>query len=262
MLSSHDYSRYSRHLLLPAFDEQAQLNLAKASVMIVGLGGLGCQTSVALATAGVGNLTLVDHDTVALSNLPRQWLYAESDVGAAKVKAAASRLSALSSSTTITVYQSGVEDLNVSKHLHSMRLILDCTDNMPARLAINEMAYAHQCPALTAAASGYVATCQAIHPDHHTACLHCLSPAVSEQQNCLEQGIFSPVVAIAGQLQAMQALHYLSGIQPVQWGELSYFNGSTGQMHHYTITKDPTCPVCQPSAAQRHSVGRNHANHL
>ncbi len=244
MLSAAEYSRYSRHLLLDNFDEQAQTRLSQAKVVLFGVGGLGCQVASSLVSAGLGELVLIDDDNVELSNLPRQWLFAESDIGIKKAHAARARLTAMHAAVTLRCITDYADTASRDAHLASSQLIIDCTDSVTSRLAINSLAMEHRMPLVSAAASGFIATASAFFPSETGPCYACPEYNSEQSQTCLEQGIFSPVVAIAGQLQASMTLSYLSGMQTPEWGALHHFNGQSLLMRRFSIQQNPDCPAC------------------
>lgn len=244
MLTKEEFSRYSRHLLLEPFDDHAQQQLKRATVIIFGIGGLGNQVSMALAGAGVGKLVLVDNDDVAVSNLPRQWLFGSAEVGQPKIEAAAHRLTALNPHCEVVSVSFINDEKSISEHLHTCNVLVDCTDNQTARFYINRLAYRYHTPLITAAASGFIASVVALQPWLKTGCYQCLEDAVNDTQSCIDQGIYSPVVAIAGQLQAMLTLNLLTGVAPVNWGQLSLFDGTFFTLQQFTLARDPACPVC------------------
>lgn len=244
MLTKQEYSRYSRHLLLDTFDEQAQEVLKQATVMVFGVGGLGNQVTMALASAGVGKLVLIDDDHVDISNLPRQWLFGSEEVGKTKVDAAAQRLHALNPHCNVLTVPLVNDEAAISKHLQTSDILVDCTDNQTARFFINRLAYTHHIPLISAAASGFIASVVALQPWLKTGCYQCLEDGVNDVQTCIDQGIYSPVVAMAGQLQAMLTLNFLTGVIPIDWGQLSRFDATGFRLQHYTLAPDPACPVC------------------
>lgn len=247
MLRIDEYSRYSRHLLLENMDEEGQLALKEASVAIFGVGGLGHQVSATLISAGLGKLMLIDDDIVELSNLPRQWLFDEASLGLAKVEAAKKRLQSLRSDCHIDTFKTCIIDNILSEHLLTADVIIDCTDNLDSRLAINQFCYAYTVPLITAAASGMVSTILPIKPGEPHGCYACISDSVNPQAHCLDKGIYSPVVAMAGQFQAMLALNYLTGIAPVNWGQLHRFDAEQLTLRTFNVGRHPACNICRGS---------------
>ena len=252
MLTTELYSRYSRHLLLDNFDEEAQLQLMQSKVMLFGCGGLGCQVAMALVSAGVGEIVLVDHDTVELSNLPRQWLFTEADAGQKKVYAARSRLAAMHGGCQIRCIDDPADPVRLATHLPDCSLLLDCTDSVSSRKFVNGLALEHKLPLISASAAGFSATALALNPASGSACYECMEQIGEHSQTCMEQGIFSPVVAIAGQFQASLALSYLCGIQPVDFGQLHVYDGRALTLRHFRVNKNPACPACSNNIGEHH----------
>lgn len=244
MLRADEYSRYSRHLLLENMDEESQLAVKQATVAVFGVGGLGHQVGATLISAGLGKLMLIDDDIVELSNLPRQWLFDEASIGLAKVEAAKQRLLSLRRECHIDTFKTCIIDSNLSEHLLTADIIIDCTDNLDGRLAINQFCYQYNVPLITAAASGMVFTIMPIKPGEPHGCYACISGSVSPQTHCVDKGIYSPVVAMAGQFQAMLALNYLTGIAPIYWGQLHRFDAEQLTLRTFDVGRDPACHVC------------------
>ena len=245
VLTRDDYNRYSRQLLVAEMDEHKQQALRLADAVIVGLGGLGCAVAPYLAGAGGGRLRLIDGDEVELSNLPRQPLYGERDLGEAKARVASLRLRDMNRTLSVQCYATRVVESNAESLLQGASVVLDCTDNMASRQLINRVCYQLGVPLISGAASGMQGQLLMLHPDQTHGCYRCLyAPEQSEPNTCLAQGILGPVVGIVGTAQALQALLFMTSMAPPNWGELRLFDGLSGQWQALKVPSLKGCPVC------------------
>ena len=245
VLSRDDYGRYSRQLLVAEMDEVKQQALSHAEVVIVGLGGLGCAVAPYLAGAGVGRLRLVDGDEVELSNLPRQPLYGEPDIGEAKASVASQRLRDINRTLSVQCHATRLVKSNAESLLRGASVVLDCTDNMASRQLINQVCYQLGIPLISSAASGMQGQLLLLHPHQAHGCYRCLyAPAQSEPNTCLAQGVLGPVVGIVGIMQALQTLLFITAMAPMNWGELRLFDGLSGQWQALKLPPLEGCPVC------------------
>jgi molybdopterin-synthase adenylyltransferase len=233
--------------------------LHDARVLIIGVGGLGSPAAMTLAAAGVGTLGLVDPDTVELSNLHRQPLYVESDVGHAKVDAAARRLRAQHPDLRLETHRVRF-DLDAAALLDGIDVVLDGTDSVAAKFAVNDAAVGGRIPLVHAGAIGTRAQLLTILPGE-TACYRCLfeePPPPDEVASCQEAGVLGPSVALAGSLQAADAIRVLRGAVSLFAGRLLALDTRTGAWRRVIVTPRPACRACgslhQESTTQR-SVG-------
>ncbi|NLQ16723.1 molybdopterin-synthase adenylyltransferase MoeB [Marinomonas sp. M1K-6] len=245
-MNEAELDRYSRQLLLPNFDIQGQLKLAKARVLVVGLGGLGNIAATYLATSGVGHLTLADGDQLENSNLPRQVLYNENQTGLDKVAAAAAQIALKNSAVnieTITQKLSGDALLNA---VEEADVVLDCTDNFTARQAINRACLLLKKPLVSAAAIRWEGQLVSfLFHQQDSPCYECLYPSLSEQPlSCNESGVVAPVVGMLGVFQALEGLKLASGCGNVQHGVLRLFDGFEGRWREMRLTSDAECLAC------------------
>ena len=250
-LNDQEYMRYSSHLLLADVGEQGQLALRNAKVLIVGVGGLGAPVALYLASAGVGHLYLVDDDRVELSNLQRQIIFTQQQLKQTKVSAAKSSLAQLNPHINVTAI---AERLTLDSNSHQITdmladvdVIIDCTDNMPTRQTINKICVNHKIPLIIGAGirlEGQLISFNAQQAD--SACYHCLYPfdETAEANNCSTSGVLGPLVGVIGSLQALEAIKYLTGMPLSSFNRLMRFDGRTLQWQHFSIAKNPDCPVC------------------
>ncbi|MGM0428780.1 MAG: HesA/MoeB/ThiF family protein [Pseudomonadota bacterium] len=243
-MSNEQLLRYSSNILMKEIGESGQQRLLKSHVLIIGLGGLGCPASQYLASSGVGQITLVDHDTVSLSNLQRQTLYSSDDIGLSKARQAGHSLSRLNPDIRITALEEKAYEENLDALTEQADLVLDCTDNRETRYLINQNCYRLNTPLISAAARGFNGQLIALNPEHSHGCYHCLYPDdVNEPLNCSNTGIAAPVVGIMGASQALQAIHYFTGHELV-WGYLHTFNGLSLNWQQLSLPRAASCPVC------------------
>ncbi|MCZ2720091.1 molybdopterin-synthase adenylyltransferase MoeB [Marinomonas sp. 15G1-11] len=247
-MNETELDRYSRQILLANFDYMGQQRLLDARILMVGVGGLGNIAASYLTAAGIGHLTLVDDDFVESSNLQRQVLFKESNIGQKKVDAAKMQLSSLNSSTQIDVIDARLSGQELVKQIQQADLVMDCTDNFVIRQQINQACHAYKTPLVSAAAIRWEGQIVSFLFDQAMApCYQCLYPNLSDNAlNCSQSGIISPVVGSIGVLQSLEALKIISQCGVVTHGVLKLFDGFNGQWRELTLTADPDCKVCHP----------------
>jgi len=250
-LTDQEYMRYSAHLLLEDIGEQGQLALRKAKVLIVGVGGLGAPVALYLASAGVGHLVLADDDLVELSNLQRQIIFTQQQLKQTKVSAAKESLTRLNPHITVTALAQRVTVDSANNQLADMLadvdLVIDCSDNMPTRQAVNNICVMQKIPLIVGAGirmEGQLISFNA--QDADSACYHCLYPfdETADVNNCSTSGVLGPLVGVVGSLQALEAIKYLAGMPLSSFNRLMRFDGKTMQWQHFSVAKDPNCSVC------------------
>ena len=211
---------YSRQLALPEVGAEGQARLAAARVLVVGAGGLGCAVLASLAGAGVGEITIMDPDSVAASNLHRQPLFTAADVGRPKAQAAAGRLRAYNPSVSVRAVPERFDDANADERVSAADVVVDCTDNFAAKFRVNDAAMRAGVPAVLASVYQYEGQLQVVRADRGGSCLRCQWPEAARDGlvgNCEQAGVLGPVPALVGQLQAMEVLKLLLGL-PGQLG--------------------------------------------
>lgn len=245
-LNDKELLRYSRQIMLPKFDIAGQLSLKNASVLIVGLGGLGSPASMYLAAAGVGRLVLVDDDQVDLSNLQRQIVHTEKTLGQSKVESAKIHLSQINSNITYETLTKRVEGEELKALIASVDLVLDCCDNFATRFEVNRFSVETHTPLVSAAAIRMEGQISVYDPRIETSpCYQCLYPDGSEQEmTCSESGVMSPLVGILGSMQAMEAIKVLSGLGESLIGKLLMLDAMSMQWRSLKLKKDPECLCC------------------
>lgn len=245
MLNDEQLLRFSRQILLPEWDIDAQQKLSASRVLMIGMGGLGCPATMSLARAGLGFLRIIDFDTVDESNLQRQTLFTAQDIGQPKVVAAKNALIQINSWMTIDAIQEHVNADNLSTFLMDVDLVLDGSDNFSTRDAVNKACVDAKIPLLSAAAIGFEGQMTLILPDK--ACYRCLFQDVPDEEDarrCADTGVLATTTAVMGSMQAHAALLYL-GMNVTSLAEhLLLWNGLNFNQRQIHYQKDPDCPVC------------------
>jgi molybdopterin/thiamine biosynthesis adenylyltransferase len=239
--------RYSRHLLLEEIDVDGQEKLLRSHALVIGAGGLGSAAAPYLAAAGVGHITLMDHDEVELTNLQRQIMHTESSIGKSKVASGKEFLQRLNSSIQIETIQAKVTSSLLDDLLPSVNIVLDCTDNFLTRHLINAACVQHQIPLISGSALKFDGQVSVFDPRLSSSpCYACIfSPDERfEEVSCSSMGIFSPLVGIIGAMQAAQALQVLIGFGESLIGRMLLWNGRTTQVDEIRISRNPDCSVC------------------
>ncbi len=253
MLSACEHERYSRHILLDEVGEAGQLALKAARVLIVGAGGLGSPVASYLAAAGVGTIGIVDDDTVELSNLQRQILFSESDLGQAKVDAAARRIKACNSGTVVEIHHERLGAASAEELISAYDLVVDCSDNFATRYAINDACLLLGRPFVYGSIyrfEGQVSVfCQPGGP-----CYRCLFPEENAVvANCAEAGVVGVLAGVIGSLQATEALKLLLGIGESLVGRLLLYDALALDFRLLKLTS--TCSLfCSSGSGQSHEI--------
>lgn len=242
-----DLQRYGRHILLDEIGIEGQQSYIDARVLIVGLGGLGSPAALYLASSGIGQLTLCDHDTVDLSNLQRQIAHRTSAIGKPKVSSASSSILDINPNTRCTEIQYRATPKQLNQLVAINDIVLDCSDNFETRYAINRACFTYKKPLISGAAiqfSGQAAVFDFRQID--APCYNCLFPenAESEALRCATTGIFAPLTGMIGSIQASETLKLLAGISTGLGGKLFTLNALDMRTRLSSFSKDPDCSVC------------------
>ena len=233
-----NFARYSRQVILREVGVNGQQLLRDSTVLVIGLGGLGSAAALYLAGAGVGRLMLTDRDRVEASNLQRQVLYRQADVGALKTEAARAQLADLNPEVSFELHDA--ESWRAALPLAD--LVLDCTDNFPTRFAINAACVAARRPLVSGAAIRLEGQVALFAPGR--GCYACLYPDQGDaQETCEEAGVLGPVVGVIGAMQAQLALKHLLGIGD-DAGLLHIWDARTLHWRSLKLPRDEPCPGC------------------
>lgn len=243
-MNDRDFMRYSRQILLDDIAIDGQQKLLASRVLIVGLGGLGAPAALYLAGAGIGTLVLADDDDVHLSNLQRQIVFTTDDLNQPKAQVTQRRLTQLNPDICLIALQQRLEGEALREQVAQADLVLDCTDNMTTRQAINAACVALNTPLITASAVGFGGQLMALTPPWAQGCYRCLWPDDNEpQRNCRTAGIVGPVVGVMGTLQALEAIKLLSGMETPR-NTLRLFDARAGSWRQLALQRASGCPVC------------------
>ena len=245
--SDDELERYARHLVLPELGGRGQASLARARVAVVGAGGLGSPCLLYLAAAGVGQLTIIDDDAVALSNLQRQVLFETADAGEMKAERAASHLHALNPHVETVAVPLRLDADNVDLLLAGHDLIIDGCDSFTTRLLVADSALAAGVPLVSGAVGPFDGQV-AVFKGHDPAlpCYRCFvgSPEDQPDRNCAAVGVLGALTGVIGSLIAMEAIRELSGFSPSSAGRITLFDAMAGRFRTLSLPKDPACPAC------------------
>lgn len=234
--------------MLPGFDIDGQYALLNAKVLIAGLGGLGASASLYLAAAGVNHLTIADSDKVELSNLQRQIIYRQSDLGSNKTTAAAKAIRALNSACQVDLLTLRLEGEPLEEAVGRVDLVLDCTDNLNTRIMLNAACWKHKKPLVSAAALGMTGQLTVFNPNvPHSPCYRCLykqQPLEQDELSCSENGILGPVVGLLGTAQAIEAIKILARFGDPLIGRLLLLDANHMSWHSFRLSQRPDCETC------------------
>lgn len=248
MLGDAELDRYARQIIVPAFGGAGQAKLKAAHVAVVGAGGIGCPAITYLAAAGIGKLTIIDHDVVELSNLQRQPLFTDADIGALKAGVAADAARRINPHVKAVAVGERLDMDNAASLLRDASLILDGCDNFATRLAVNRAAVALEIPLLSAAIGafeGQVALYEGWRAD--SPCYACLVGDDPDRPgiNCAEQGVMGALAGMIGTMAALEAVRALTGWGQALAGRLAIIDMLDRRWREVAVAKDPECPICR-----------------
>ncbi|WP_298834678.1 molybdopterin-synthase adenylyltransferase MoeB [uncultured Piscinibacter sp.] len=246
-LSDAQLLRYSRHILLDEIGVDGQARLLAGHALVIGAGGLGSPVALYLGTAGVGTITLVDHDTVDFTNLQRQIAHNLARVGQPKVTSAAQSIAAINPEVRVITLQERADAKRLDELVAGADVVVDCCDNFATRQAVNAACVAHRKPLVSGAAIGFDGQIS-VYDTRAEAnpCYACIFPpeATFEEVRCATMGVFAPLVGIIGTVQAAEALKLLAGIGSSLAGRLQMLDARTMEWHEIRMQRAPHCPVC------------------
>ena len=245
--------RYSRHLLLDDIGIEGQQRLLDSNALIVGAGGLGSPVALYLASAGVGQITMVDDDTVDLTNLQRQIMHTEARVGQPKVASAEAAIGALNPGVRVRTVAQRADEAQLTELAAAADVVLDCTDNFATRQALNRACVATGRPLVSGAAIGFDGQISVYDPRRAASpCYACVFPPTQavEEARCATMGVFAPLVGIIGTLQASEALKLLCGIGEPLVGRLLMLDARRTEWTELRVPRQADCPVCSATRAR------------
>ena len=245
-LNDDEMHLYSRQILLDGWDIEAQEKLKLANVLIVGCGGIGCTSAELLARAGVGKITLIDADTIEISNLQRQIAYVEENIGFYKSEILAKRLKQINPHIRIESYTSKLDENNAEQLISTQDLVLDGCDNFTTRYLVNQMCTQLNVALISASAIGFQGQLFMVEGD--SACYECLFPKeehANESLRCADSGVLATTPNVMASLQAHHALLYLGLAQTPLKQKLLLWDGLSMKQRLLAFEKDLDCSVCQ-----------------
>jgi molybdopterin/thiamine biosynthesis adenylyltransferase len=246
-MTDDDLLRYSRHILLDDIGIEGQERIRAARALVVGAGGLGSPAALFLASAGIGRLTLVDDDTVDLTNLQRQLAHTHDRIGQPKVASARTAALALNPTLDIVGIERRVDGGQLAALVAEADVVLDCSDNFATRQAINAACAAAAVPLVAGAAIGFDGQLSVYDVRRADApCYACVFPPDSQvpEVRCATMGVFAPLVGIIGSMQAAEALKLVAGIGSPLAGRLQMLDALTMSWTEIRVPRDPRCTVC------------------
>lgn len=240
--SRDEVERYARHLVLREIGGPGQQRLKAARVLVVGAGGLGSPAALYLAAAGVGVIGLVDPDTVALSNLQRQVLFATAEVGALKVDAGRERLQALNPAIQVESHAIAVTPDNAAAVIAGYHLVLDGTDDFATRFAVSDACVAAGVPLVSGAIARWTGQVGLF---EGRPCYRCLVPeAPPEAETCAAVGVVGALGGVVGSMMALEAIKRITGAGEPLAGRLLIYDALAAETRTVRIGADPACPTC------------------
>ncbi len=238
--------RYSRQIMLPEIDAEGQLRLAESRVLIIGVGGLGSPVAIYLCAAGVGELVLVDFDKVDISNLQRQIVHGENDIGRLKVESARDHLLALNPDVKLVLIDHALDETELLEQAQLADVVIDASDNFQTRFAINQACVSARTPLVSGAAIRFeaqISVFNSVDPD--SPCYRCLyAESAATDETCTENGVMAPLLGIVGSIQAAEAMKLIMRIGQTLQGKLMLIDILNMDWNTAILPKNPACPVC------------------
>lgn len=245
-LSANQAARYARHIILPEVREEGQLKLLEAKVLLIGAGGLGCPAAIYLAAAGVGTLGIIDYDAVDLSNLQRQILHSEEDVGKPKVDSAMRRLKGINSDVNVVPIREKLSRENAAKIIGDYDIVVNGCDNFPTRYLLNDACVFAKKPLVDGSIFRFEGQVTIFHTGKGP-CYRCLYPEPPPPDmapSCAEGGVFGVLPGIVGSIQAVETIKLILGMGEPLVGRLLMYDALTEKFREMKVRRDPACPVC------------------
>ena len=245
MLSERERERYKRQTML--FGDEGQERLKKAHIFVAGAGGLGSPVSIYLAVAGVGTLTVVDKDVVDQSNLNRQILHNQADIGKKKVASAEEKLTSLNPDIRVKVIDTTIDGTNAARLIGKAEGIVDAMDNYPTRYLLNDIALEKKIPLFHGAIRGFYGQATTIVPGK-TACLRCIFPCAPPKEVFPVVGVTPGVI---GTIQANEVIRYLVGTGDLLANRLLIWDGMSSRTEEIAVVRNPVCPACGNTKSEK-----------
>jgi molybdopterin-synthase adenylyltransferase len=244
-LTGEDMQRYSRQLMLEEIGFEGMEKLRSAKVCVVGAGGIGNPVITQLVAMGVGKLRIVDRDVIEVTNLHRQHLYTDDDIGKVKVEAAAERLRKLNSGVEIEPVPTSVTKFTAENIVKGFDLVIDALDSVDARYALNDACIKHNIPLIYAGAIGVTGSVSTILPNN-SACLRCMFPELNEEEMpaCSTEGVHPSILYLVAGIQVSEAVKIIKGQQPTLVNKLLYIDLNELSFDRVQMFRQEECPSC------------------
>ena len=241
MLTGEELKRYDRQIMIYGFGEEGQEKLKKARVLVAGAGGLGSPAAIYLAAAGIGNLVIADHDSVETSNLNRQILHWDENVGTIKADSAASKLKKMNPNINVEKFAKTISEENISELVSGCDAIVDAMDNLPTRYLLNKAAIDNRIPFFHGAVYGFEGRAISVLPGK-SACLYCLYHGAETPKEKFP--VIGVTPGVIGCIQATEAIKYLTGIGELLTGRLLIYDGLRMSFSEMQVNWDSDCKHC------------------
>jgi sulfur-carrier protein adenylyltransferase/sulfurtransferase len=247
MFTEEEVQRYSRHIILPNVGGAGQRKLLDAKVLVIGAGGLGSPVLLYLAAAGIGTIGVVDFDRVDVSNLQRQILHTDADVGRPKVESAVEHLRALNPTIEIVGHDTILSSANVFEIMEPYDVVIDGTDNFPVRYLVNDATQFMGKPLVYGSIYQFEGQATVFLPGQDAPCYRCLFPAPPPPgtvPSCAEGGVFGVLPGVIGSIQATEAIKLITGEGDPLVGRLLLYDALAASFTELKVRRDPDCPIC------------------
>jgi len=238
--------RAARHIALPQIGDEGQERIESSTILLIGLGGIGCATASYLASSGVGHLILCDFDTVDETNLGRQILYGPADVGELKANRAVAKLAAMNPDVRLSGITDRLSDHALTEAVQQADVVLDGCDNFATRFQVNDACVQNNRCLISGAAIRFEGQLAVFGPDYsNSPCYRCLYQEADESlDNCAGNGVLAPVPGVIGTMMAVEAIKRTAGVDESESGKLNLYDALRGVWQQIEIKKRSDCPVC------------------
>ena len=246
-LEEHFLEKYSRQIIMEQVGVEGQKKINNSSICIIGCGGLGTSAAQYLSMSGVGKLVFIDHDSIVLSNLNRQTLFTEKDIGKSKCEVLTKKIKNINKSITVNYYKKKINENNIDQYIENCSIVLDCTDNFESRLIINKFCHNKKKILVSAALQNFdiQAFIFSSWSSNKNPCYKCIFPNLNTTENlsCEEMGIIASVAGLGGIIQANLALNYILNLHN-NFKELILLDSVKLDIKKIKIEKNRNCEVC------------------
>ncbi|AKC32173.1 molybdopterin-synthase adenylyltransferase MoeB [Candidatus Pantoea carbekii] len=244
-LTDEEILRYNRQIVVPGFNFKAQEKLKFSHVLVVGIGGLGCAALPYLVSSGIGHITLLDFDTVSLTNLHRQILHSQTDIRLPKIVSAAQKLTLINPDCKLELINGKLDDNKFAVLIARHHVILDCTDNIITREQINRLCFQNKIPLVSGAAIWMQGQLSVFTWKLGEPCYHCISRLFGEQHlSCTETGVIAPLVGVIGTMQAMETIKVLTEFGTPASSCMLIYDAMHAKFLTVKVMQDKNCEVC------------------